>query len=79
MNQWLSDQVRQVVAAIRTMHSNGTGEVWLHYRRGALVASSAPLLAGYERLTAMSAPLGKSEIALTEWVMHEARRVPCCP
>lgn len=79
MNSWLAGQVRQAVAAIRTMHANGTREVFLHFQRGSVVASPLPALGGYERVTVLSAPLGMSEADLTDWALHEVRRVPCCP
>lgn len=79
MNSWLSGQVQQVVTATRAMHANGTRHVFLHFRRGRVLASSLPFVEGYQRVTTLSAPLGKSEPELTEWVNHQVRRVPCCP
>lgn len=79
MNSWIAGQVRQAVAAIRALHSRGEREVFLHFRRGSVVASPLPALEGYERVTPLCAPVGKSEFALIDWVAHEVRRVPCCP
>lgn len=79
MNSWIAGQVRQAVGTIRALHSRGEREVFLHFRRGSVVASPLAELEGYERVTAMPAPLGKSEADLTDWALHEVRRVPCCP
>ncbi len=79
MNSWIAGQAHQAVTAIRAMHANGTREVFLHFQRGRVLASSLPALGGYERVTALSAPRGLSELELTDWVNRELRKVPCCP
>ena len=79
MNSWIAGQVSRAVTVIRALHLKGERQVFLHFRRGSVVASPLPALDGYERVTALSAPLGKSEADLTEWAQHEVRRVPCCP
>lgn len=79
MNSWIAGQVRRAVTVIRALHLKGEREVFLHFRRGSVVASPLPTLGGYERVTALSAPLGKSEADLNDWALHETRRVPCCP
>lgn len=79
MSSWIDGQVRRAVTVIRALHLQGEREVFLHFQRGSVVASPLPALGGYERVTVLSAPLGKSEADLTDWALHEVRKVPCCP
>lgn len=79
MNAWLSTALHRAVAVIRALHVRGEREVFLHFRRGSVVASPLRDLGGYEPVTRMPAPLGKSEAELHDWAAHEVRRVPCCP
>lgn len=79
MNSWIAGQARQAVTVIRALHCRGEREVFLHFRRGQVLASPLRALEGLERVTAMPAPLGKSEADLTDWALHEIRKVPCCP
>jgi len=79
VNQWIAGQARQAAATIAALHLRGEREVFLHFRRGRVVASPLPHLDGYERVTALSAPLHQSEPALIDWAARELGKVPCCP
>jgi hypothetical protein len=79
MNPWLAHQVAEVVSAAQALHAQGEREVWLQFRRGSVVASGDRRLEGYELVTQLSVPRGKSEVDLTDWVVLQLQKVPCCP
>ena len=76
---WIASQAREAVATLKALEADGARSMFLHYRRGRVLASEKQQLDGYELVTALAVPLGLSDQALTDWVLHEVRRVPCCP
>lgn len=79
MNSWIAGQARQAAAVIAALHLRGEREVFLHFRRGQIVASPHRILCGFERVTGLTAPLHQSEPALIDWAARELGKVPCCP
>lgn len=79
MNAWLAKEVVNVVAAVQRLHAAGESQVWIHFRRGSVVASILPLVEGYELVTVLTAPRRRSEEDLTDWVRLQLQKVPCCP
>lgn len=77
---WLEEQLSRVIARAREYRAQiPTLRLWLFFRRGELLVTAFPECSGYERVTPIPLPEGKSDADLREWIAHELKGVPCFP